>query len=213
MGAAALNEGNVMDHPTPAMKRLLDAAGSRFADLNYEEVSLSDIANDVGIRKASIYSHVEGKQALFLNILDDAFELEVEFAMQCFDREATSSLPGMHYCEALPKRYGESMHMRILLRNAYLPPTSLSARVSASYEKYLQRLQDGFICRLRQRASKALTERDFSQFGNAYLGIIDSLHVELIYGGAQRFDDRLHALQRLLSAGLELADNVCEEIK
>ncbi|MCG6538874.1 TetR/AcrR family transcriptional regulator [Pseudomonas sp. KSR10] len=202
-----------MHPPTPAMKRVTDAAGNRFADLSYDEVSLSDIANDLGIRKASIYSHVESKQALFLTVLDEAFQVEAAFAQQCFDSESASSLPGMHYCESLPKRYGESMHMRFLLRNAYLPPKSLSTRVSSSYEDYLQRLLEAFISRLRQRSATALTEQDFSQFGDAYLGIIDSLHVELIYVGAQRFEHRLRALQRLLSAGLELAEKVREEIK
>lgn len=202
-----------MNPPTSAMRRLTEAAGSRFADLSYDEVSLSDIANDLGIRKASIYSHVGSKQALFLAVLDEAFQVETAFAQQCFDSEEASSLPGMHYCETLPNRYTQSMYMRFLLRNAYVPPKSLSARVSISYEDYQQQLLRAFVSRLRQRSSGALTEPDLSQFGDAYLGIIDSLHVELIYAGVGRFGGRLHALQRLLFAGLERAENVREEMK
>jgi len=42
-----------------------------FADKGYEATSMKDIAQAVGIQKASLYFHFESKASLFLGILDD----------------------------------------------------------------------------------------------------------------------------------------------
>ena len=51
--------------------RILEAARTRFAQAGYEGVSLADLAEDVGIRKASLYAHIEGKEQLFKQIVEE----------------------------------------------------------------------------------------------------------------------------------------------
>ena len=57
---------------TPALRRVLNAAVVQFARHGYEGASLASIAADAGIRKASLYSHVKNKDALFMAVFDDA---------------------------------------------------------------------------------------------------------------------------------------------
>ncbi len=53
-------------------KRLiLEKALELFTDKGYEGSSMDDIAKAVGIRKASLYAHFEGKERIFSAIFDD----------------------------------------------------------------------------------------------------------------------------------------------
>ncbi len=206
---------------------MCDAAAEHFAVRGYDAASLNDIAAAVGIRKASLYAHFTGKDALFLAVLDDALAIESEFAARCFAAEAAEAagaaaavtaadaagtnaahatsaagpLPGWRYCEQLAGRYRDSPHLRFLLRTAYLPPHALWEQIGQRYEPlYLDPLLAAFQARLRAAGHDA--DDDLATFGHAYLGIIDSLHVLLIYTGGERLSPRLAAFHRLLADAL-----------
>lgn len=53
---------------------ILERALEFFTDKGYEGASMEDIARAVGIRKASLYAHFEGKERIFLNVFDDIVE-------------------------------------------------------------------------------------------------------------------------------------------
>jgi AcrR family transcriptional regulator len=53
---------------------ILERALEFFTDRGYEGASLEDIARAVGIRKASIYAHYDGKTSIFLAVFDDILE-------------------------------------------------------------------------------------------------------------------------------------------
>ena len=50
--------------------RILDAAEELFAREGYEAASLTDVANEVGIRTPSLYKHFEGKRDLYVAVID-----------------------------------------------------------------------------------------------------------------------------------------------
>lgn len=186
-----------MTSTTPALKRVLDAAVVRFARHGYEGASLSDIAADAGIRKASLYSHVKSKDALFMAVFEDALQLEEAFAKACFARP-DDGLPGQRYCESLLARYGDSEHFRFLLRTSYISPEPLFEKIQQGYEAFMQQLLADFTSALRRRLGAALSDQDAEVMGHAWMGMVDSLHVALIYIGQARFEARLNALERLM---------------
>lgn len=51
-------------------QRIEQAARRRFALEGYEGLSLSTLAEDVGIKKASLYAHIEGKEQLFKQVVE-----------------------------------------------------------------------------------------------------------------------------------------------
>lgn len=56
-------------------KRLiLEKALALFTDKGYEGASMDDIAKAVGIRKASLYAHFDGKERIFSAIFEDILE-------------------------------------------------------------------------------------------------------------------------------------------
>ncbi|MCE8021499.1 TetR/AcrR family transcriptional regulator [Halomonas sp. MCCC 1A11036] len=182
---------------TPALKRVLNAAVVQFARHGYEGASLSGIAADAGIRKASLYSHVKNKNALFLAVFEDALHSEARFARDCFARP-DPKWPGQNYCESLLARYADSEHFRFLLRTAYIPPEPLFHELQEGYETYMQQLLADFTTALRRHVGGVLSDRDADIMGHAWMGMVDSLHVALIYIGQARFEARLNALEHLM---------------
>ena len=55
-------------------QEILDAALELFSVMGFEATSLSTIADTVGIRKASLYSHFENKQAILDALVKDVLE-------------------------------------------------------------------------------------------------------------------------------------------
>jgi TetR/AcrR family transcriptional regulator, cholesterol catabolism regulator len=56
---------------SPARERMLDAAERLFAERGYTAVTLTDIAQALGIKHASLYHHVPaGKEALYIEVTE-----------------------------------------------------------------------------------------------------------------------------------------------
>ena len=180
-----------------------------FSEHGYDASSLSDIAELAGMRKASLYSHFSGKDALFLDVFDDALAQEQAFMDACFADEMQrfaggGQQAGSLYCDRMAERYADSAHLRFLLRTAYLPPTTLRVQVGAGFEALLVQLLQHYIASL-QRLAPALPAARVELYAQAYLGIVDSLHVELIYAGGAALQQRHAALWQILSDSLSLS--------
>lgn len=193
---------------SPSALRIGAAAAHHFAEYGYHGSSLNEIATAVGIKKASLYAHFKSKDELFMMVFDNALADEMAFVTLCFD---TPGEAGAHYCSQMKPRYAESVSLRFLLQTAYLPPAHLRQRIIRGYRDYVQHLQDLFTNQLRQQPGlQALSDAQQSHFAQAYLGIVDGLHVELIYteeldGHDDFFERRRTALWTLLRQSLALA--------
>ena len=76
-------------------KEILDAALELFSVQGFEATSIAQIAGAVGIRKASLYSHFENKQAILDALVQDVLEQYAEhslFAGVDWEKD-TDSLP------------------------------------------------------------------------------------------------------------------------
>ncbi len=183
-------------------------AVAHFSEHGYDASSLNDIAELAGMRKASLYSHFSGKDALFLAVFDDAVEQEQAFMDSCFADEASQFVSGGQqagslYCDRMAGRYAGSAHLRFLLRTAYLPPATLRVEIGAGFEALLARLLRHYVASL-SRLAPALPAPSIELYAQAYLGIVDSLHVELIYAGGAALQQRHAALWHILSDSLSI---------
>ncbi|RUR54192.1 TetR/AcrR family transcriptional regulator [Vreelandella populi] len=187
-----------------ATQRIVEAAVTHFAAASYDGASLSAIAEAVGIRKASLYAHFASKEALFMAAFEEALTAECAFADDCFAGEGSEALPGSHYCQALVRRFGDVAHLRFFLRASYMPPATLTERVDTLHEEYLAQLKALFLDKLPcwEKATGTPTLIQVSQFGEAYLGIVDSLQVKLIYTTAELGERRLAALSSVFEDSL-----------
>ncbi|WP_295558118.1 TetR/AcrR family transcriptional regulator [uncultured Stenotrophomonas sp.] len=192
---------------TPAAERICSAAVIHFAQRGYDGSSLTEIAEAVGIRKASLYAHFASKDALFLQAYGDALQGELAFVQACFNAEVARALPGSHYCGGLASRYSESPHLRFLLRTSYVPPQSLEKEIEQGFLSYLASLSELFGVRLEAwpETANRLSCADIKLYVEAYRSIVDCLHVKLVYTSGKNISERLKIMQRLLHESLRVA--------
>lgn len=187
---------------SPALARICAAAAEHFSAVGYEGASLNEIALMVGIRKPSLYSHVTGKDDLYLMVLEDAATIESAFAEGTLDAAPGPDGPGAAYASVVAARFATSVHLRLLLRCAYIAPRIHEAVIGAMFERFLDVLRDGFVRQLSE-AFPGMEADETSLYAEAWLGIVDSLFVDLFYVGAENMERRRAALWRLLGDSLE----------
>jgi AcrR family transcriptional regulator len=184
--------------------KIRDVALSHFAHFGYEGASLSKIAEEVGIKKPSIYAHYKGKEDLFLSVVRHVLYIERRRILSYF--QASEGLPlklklyGMF--EWLEQGFNESSTTKLFLRISYFPPPALFNEVTQIVNPFL----DGLTRNLTKFLNQAKINGEFSghnieTIAIAYLTLIDGALVELLFGGSQRYKNRVDAAWEIFWQG------------
>jgi len=173
-----------------------------FIKEGYEGTSLSDIAQDVGIKKQSIYSHFNNKDELFLTVTNQVISEEIEFLHVFFSKQNPNLQEYLrNFIIELEKRYiqNEECNMKFVLRMAYMPPLHLKEEVIKSFNLYFSELENLIN-------TSFLNHVDLSIKANvatlSFMTMLDGLFVALIYGGLERFNQKFEASWKIYWTGL-----------
>ena len=180
-------------------QRIIDIAFEHFVLNGYEGTSIGAIADSVGIRKASIYTHFKSKDEIFLQVLQDALNKECEYLEACFANHNIHDLPGTKYLRELKSRYETAITSQFLTRIAYVPPSHLINEVTFTYQKYIEKLVELYLSQLKYLNLSADKNEILK---DAYLGIFDSLSVELLYDG-RMYERRINAMLYLYNSSIQ----------
>ncbi|MFN4213393.1 TetR/AcrR family transcriptional regulator [Exiguobacterium sp.] len=104
-------------------QRIEQAAKRRFALEGYEGLSLAALAEDVGIKKASLYAHIEGKEQLFKQVVQEMAGRYERVWMGA--REASAGAPPLERIEAIVNaliRFFEEEETWMLTKRMLLVP-------------------------------------------------------------------------------------------
>ena len=115
-----------------------------FIQKGYEGTSLSDIAQEVGIKKQSIYSHFKNKDELFLTVMNKVISEETEFLHEFFSLQNPNLQNYLkNFIFEIKSRYikSEESNMKFVLRMAYMPPLHLKVEVIKSFNLYFLELE------------------------------------------------------------------------
>lgn len=159
--------------------------------------SLSTLADAAGIRKATIYSHFKNKDELFLSVFAQALTIERTFAVRCFEHETCA---GENYLHAVSERYSSSPYLRLVLRTAFIPPLAVKKEVNRGYEAFIDLIGEQFLQNFLHYHPQSTAR--LALFRDAYLGIVDSIHIELLYASTEAADRRRSALWQVFSTAL-----------
>jgi AcrR family transcriptional regulator len=177
-----------------------------FAKNGYEGASLSQIAKDVGIKKQSIYTHFNGKDDLYLHLCKETYEREVIFVSEFINKHTKESISTFLYTFLVDctKRYEEDIHAKFWIRNAIYPPRHLNEEIMEYVYNYLDRIEALFlpILDLAQKNGDINKEIKIDQAVTAFLGVVDGVLIELLYGGQERMERRLSASWTIYWHGL-----------
>ena len=176
--------------------KIRDIALSHFAHFGYEGASLSKIAEEVGIKKPSIYAHYKGKEDLFLSVVRHVLYIERRRILTYF--QTSEGLPlktKLHgIFEWLEQGFNESSTTKLFLRISFFPPPALFDEVTKIVNPFLDGLKRHLIKLLNQAKIKGeISGNNIEAVAIAYLTLIDGVLVELLYGGNQRYKNRVDA--------------------
>ena len=169
---------------------------NHFALYGYEGASLQQIAEEVGIKKPSIYAHFKGKDDLFLNVVQYAISLEKERILHHFQTQKQKPLERKLKCflEWLEDEFHTSDVTKCILRVTYFPPLKLKDEVASLVDPFLDDMQRLLtrMFRLAHQTERLVIENPYAA-ALAYITIVEGSLLELIYGNAQRYKKRVAA--------------------
>ena len=183
-----------------------EVAMKHFAARGYEGTSMSHIADEIGIKKQSIYTHYIGKDELFLQVMQDAFLREQEVVKNYFAKNSSYPIEAFLYgfLEYVKEQYEIDDYTKFWLRISFFPPAHLHDQIMAYVYAYLDHLEAMLVPVIEQAMA---TDEVNAKIGaqkasSAFLGMLDSIFVELLYGGPERVEKRMNASWHVYWLGL-----------
>ncbi|WP_152396284.1 TetR/AcrR family transcriptional regulator [Paenibacillus guangzhouensis] len=185
--------------------RIQQVALEHFAIHGYSGASLSQIAEDVGIKKPSIYAHFKGKEDLFLHVLDEVLHEEYQALIQYMHDHQQDSLEERLYgvLAYQLKRYEQSEAAKFLLRVSFIPPKNLCDQVSKKIYAHLDQWEQALVQTIQSSCDLGeLRGIGADHAASAFLCLSDGLQIELLYSGQERYNRRLKASWKVFWRGI-----------
>lgn len=140
---------------------------------------------------------------MFLAALEEAVEVETTHVDEVFADRSDGDDAGAAYVGSLGERHERSVHLRFLLRAVFHHPAVLKATIGRSYEPFHAHLGRAFAQQLRSASAGAdLEPNRIELYAEAYVGIVESLFVDLNFIDVNRMEIRREALWTVLQDSL-----------
>lgn len=182
--------------------KLQNAALIRFAVQGFNATTMNEIANDVGIKKASIYAHFSSKDDLFLSLLPILVEEEFQYLQSMIQGGEHIESQLLAYLTSLHIRFEESYHMRFWLRILFAPPVHLNDEVVVLMRQLMDDIEQWIEAAIA--ASPLANKQGLSvqTLTLSYMAMMDSLHTELLFAGNEKYQTRLTAVWHLFETAI-----------
>ena len=190
-----------------------EAAKYYFAKNGYEGTSLAQIAERVGIKKQSIYSHFDGKDDLFLQVINDALKQQLSYLHAVLLRKNTFAFKEnlQLLLQDIMNRFSNDRDMKFWLRMSFYPPTHLIEEVNQAVYHYeneqMELLEPIFRNAIEE---ETLKKREPACVVTAFISLMNAIRMELVYGGIERAKQVLDPTFEIFWDGVS---NVSEGVK
>ncbi|MEK4564150.1 TetR/AcrR family transcriptional regulator [Alkalihalobacillus sp. FSL R5-0424] len=181
------------------------AALFSFGQNGFEGASLAQIADEVGIKKQSIYTHFKNKDDLFLTVLEDSLQNDWSFLVNWIDQNQDLSMHDLleENLYLLIRRFHEEDSYRFGLRMSFFPPSHLNEKVVHQVTQYESKFEAAFMPIFETALSEGFLDIKDARSGVlAYLSMVDAIFIELIYGNKERAQMKLKALWSIFWRGV-----------
>ncbi|MGM7723795.1 TetR/AcrR family transcriptional regulator [Metabacillus sp. Hm71] len=183
-----------------------DAALKYFTIHGYEGASLSQIAEEVGMKKQSIYAHFKGKDDLFLQVLHDAKETELSSKLHYFSMvDAQNPEKDLYgFLQFIIDLFQKNEQLKFWLRMSFFPPPHLAKAIEMEVIDIESKVQAILESKFQDwMNAKAIVEDKAITPTFAFLGVVDSIMLELVYGNDEkRLKDKLEASWKVFWRGI-----------
>ncbi|MEK3981757.1 TetR/AcrR family transcriptional regulator [Paenibacillus sp. FSL K6-3166] len=178
-------------------KEIKDIALKCFTTHGYEGASLSQIAEQVGMKKQSLYAHFKGKDDLFLQVLQDAKETEISSKLQYLSKVGTQNPKTdlLGYLQLVIDMFQKNEQLKFWLRISFFPPPHLSTAIDEEVIDTEKKIQPVLESKFQAWIDAKVIMEDAASIPTlAFLGVVDSIMLELVYGNNEiRLNEKLNA--------------------
>lgn len=171
---------------------------SFFAESGYEATSLAKIAAEVGIKKPSIYAHFASKEELFLEVYQDAMQLELKQSklLKKQGLNNASLLKALFYY--LTDIHTDKLEKQFLQRATFYPPEAIADNVKKICNTF-----ESLTMEFMQSAMPiTFTKKKQIEWMNVFYMLIDGLLIEESFYKEEEFLERRKVAWIFLSEAL-----------
>lgn len=180
-------------------QKIKDAALALFVKDGYEGASISEITKTVKIKPASLYSHFESKEKLFLEIFHDLLHAKLNnidrLKEQIAEKEAKEQLFILfnNYYEWIHK---DKYEMIFWKRTALFPPSFLREITHEELINYETKYVNTLLKPIFSKGVKlgSLRNQDVDNFVVAFLNLMNSVFSEMYYSTSEVYQRKVKIL-------------------
>ena len=191
-------------------ERLLQEAAALFARRGYSGTSMSDIAREVGVRKASLYNYYRSKEDLLMALLEQSLSAWTEACDHQFDDQATLETKLAAYLTSLVEFGRTNPQAMALIRLATAQvPGDLRIKVQDRFADYESTWHQELTTIFRQAVdSGEIRPADPASLALAWGIFLDGIAVRFVFANerTEALVNNLHTLWSLFWRGLSGTD-------
>ncbi|WP_158606805.1 TetR/AcrR family transcriptional regulator [Paenibacillus ginsengarvi] len=178
------------------------AAVGHLLQFGYEGTKLADIADEVGIKKQSMYAHFQSKKELVVEIHEEATKQEIAFLTSFFDEHRGTPLRLLleTFVAEMKDRFADNRNVKLMFLMAFMPPEPLQELFCTMYELYSHHLLHLLELAFRHDPT---VRADPKAGALAVHTIYEGLTAKLIFGTPDYYMQASEATFSLLWQGLQ----------
>lgn len=183
--------------------RIREHALILFAKNGYAATSINDIAQSVGVKKSSIYTHISSKDALYISLLEEVLEWDRAYFSDVVESVKGSTIKEQlntilkAYC-AVYLNEPHRTKMKFLNRTMIFPPEGFEEKNKNIFKEKEILFMPLLIDILRQGKSEGslgnFSEKDLLAF---FYCTVDGLFMESSYYSREDFEHRFQSIWML----------------
>lgn len=159
--------------------KILNVSKSHFASSGYEGTSMSMIAEGVGIRKPSLYSHYSSKADIFKDVLTLEFDEYLSFIKEVLNNKNQSAVERLYalFIEHLPRDEKMEMDNEFYYRFIKYPPVDIEEYTLSRYRETDQKIFEMFDAVVKEGKEAGDIDASLStrQIHELYFMMIDGI--------------------------------------
>ncbi|MEC5425924.1 TetR/AcrR family transcriptional regulator [Virgibacillus sp. C22-A2] len=187
--------------------KIRDVALHYLANYDYDSFSLNQIANDVGIRKASIYAHYKSKEDIFYAVLMHSIK-SGKHTIVCFFHDhhqepLEKTIKSFFYWFLIESKKNEEL--KFLLRIMYFPPSNLknySSKYTGTLLIELERLLKRYIREKIQKEKLEFSQHE-GEIALSFITIAEGCLIELYFADKPRYEQRVEVIFPIFWKGIQ----------
>ncbi|WP_026678319.1 TetR/AcrR family transcriptional regulator [Fictibacillus gelatini] len=187
-------------------EKIKEVALSVFASQGYEGASLSKIADGVGIKTPSIYSHFKSKEDLFFSIFEDVLWEDIQRVQTLLETIKNDSIEEKLYqiLHNIFQYYKQNEEKAVLLKRTMLfPPDALKEELRLKFVNSETALSKILYSVFEEGIKTGVIKGEIEDLLASFYCLIDGLFIQIFYYGKEEVEARFQKVWSIFWAGIQ----------